>query len=447
MSTTTTTSIEKPIIIIGAGIAGLSLAQGLLAAGIPFRVFERDLSPDYRSQGYRLRINHFGATALKKLLNNDMWKLFEETCADTRLGMKLVNAADGVTLSSRDGDPANKIIPAGETPLGPYTADRQTLRRFLLLGLDNKSSVCSTSSSSSSSSSLSTNTNEMNHHHHQSVGYVEFNKKLDHYEINSDSGIVTAYFTDGTIVEGSFIVGADGVRSVVRKQQYPTLEIVDTTGRCVFGKTLITDKLLSTFPADALQGISAVKAEGGPTLFLESVRWSKDIQDVSGGRIPKVDDYVYWVLCAVKSVFGVSDEEFSRMSSQQAVDLTLKLTESWDEGVRSLFKLQSPENTSALSLVSTSPSMKEWEPSSHVTFLGDAIHPMPPAGGSGANCALRDAANLFDVITQGITKERVQDYESKMRVYGGEAIVGSFNGGKMLFNLPPYPTTTTPNTN
>ena len=44
------------VVIIGAGLGGLCLAQGLRTAGIPVQVYERDARPGSRWEGYRDRM-------------------------------------------------------------------------------------------------------------------------------------------------------------------------------------------------------------------------------------------------------------------------------------------------------------------------------------------------------------------------------------------------------
>src|SRR5258706_14073159 len=50
--------------IIGGGIGGLALAQGLKKAGIGVALYERDRTPTDRLQGYRVHISPKGSVAL-----------------------------------------------------------------------------------------------------------------------------------------------------------------------------------------------------------------------------------------------------------------------------------------------------------------------------------------------------------------------------------------------
>ncbi|KAJ7808889.1 hypothetical protein B0H14DRAFT_3760875 [Mycena olivaceomarginata] len=67
------------VLIIGAGVGGLCLAQGLARRGIPFRVFERDASLSSKSQGYRFRLENLGIEALERTLPAPVWELLERT--------------------------------------------------------------------------------------------------------------------------------------------------------------------------------------------------------------------------------------------------------------------------------------------------------------------------------------------------------------------------------
>ena len=52
-----TTSGTTHVLIIGAGIGGLFLAQFLRKQGISFSIFERDESPDARFPGWAIGLN------------------------------------------------------------------------------------------------------------------------------------------------------------------------------------------------------------------------------------------------------------------------------------------------------------------------------------------------------------------------------------------------------
>jgi len=66
--------------IIGAGLGGLCLAQGLKRAGISFDIYEKDALSHSRKQGYRIRINEAGQTALSRCLPQDLYALFLQSC-------------------------------------------------------------------------------------------------------------------------------------------------------------------------------------------------------------------------------------------------------------------------------------------------------------------------------------------------------------------------------
>jgi 2-polyprenyl-6-methoxyphenol hydroxylase-like FAD-dependent oxidoreductase len=53
------------ILIAGAGIGGLALAQSLRHGGLAVAVYERDPTPKTRNQGYRIHIDPNGNAALR----------------------------------------------------------------------------------------------------------------------------------------------------------------------------------------------------------------------------------------------------------------------------------------------------------------------------------------------------------------------------------------------
>ena len=69
---------DQPILIIGAGISGLVLAQYLLNHDIAFKIFDRDSAIDARSGGWGLTL-HWSLPALRELLPEHLVDRFPET--------------------------------------------------------------------------------------------------------------------------------------------------------------------------------------------------------------------------------------------------------------------------------------------------------------------------------------------------------------------------------
>ena len=67
--------------VVGGGIGGLALAQGLKKARISVALYERDRTPTDRLQGYRVHISPKGSVALHQCLPSDLFDVFAATCS------------------------------------------------------------------------------------------------------------------------------------------------------------------------------------------------------------------------------------------------------------------------------------------------------------------------------------------------------------------------------
>src|SRR3954464_8562917 len=92
-------SSAKPVLISGAGLGGLLLAQSLRSHSIPFKLYERDADGSSRSQGYRLRISVDGLTALEQVLDPAHYARLRAGCTD--LGAGNIEAIDALTMVAK----------------------------------------------------------------------------------------------------------------------------------------------------------------------------------------------------------------------------------------------------------------------------------------------------------------------------------------------------------
>lgn len=391
-----------PIIIIGAGLGGLALAQGLHKSSIPVKIYERGLSQDLRSQGYRLRIHGDGLDALRSVLTDEIWNLFKDTCADTVLGsLPSINALTcEVTPATFNGNnPQGKILQSTQKP---YTVDRAVLRQVLLTGLEE----C-----------------------------IIYGKNYTHYSL-TDSGI-TARFADGTSETGSLLIGADGVRSAVRRQHLPHLRVLDTGSRPIYGKTPLTPSLETHILPKAMECLSLIKdPQTGSVTLMEPIRFLPKERRRDKRDLPS--DYVYWVMISSNSTAATHDNHCDRIGQGTAAEQSKALTAHWHASLRPLIEDQDPGQTGLFRLLSSDPDslMQSWEPNARVTVVGDAAHAMMPSTASGAVTALRDAKILSELIRElGTSKQTIGQYEAEMRKYASEAVTISAKIGETSFGL------------
>lgn len=361
----TTENIQK-VLIIGGGLAGLTLANALKNYGIPFAVYERDETPEHRKQGYSLAL-HMCMDYLKKCLPPKRFENFgQETCVnyETNEGGTLFRAFDGKT-----GQESATI--RGE-PYKAYRVSRDRFRKWLLKDIQE---------------------------------YVHWNKKMSHYE--ESDGQVIVHFTDKTQDSGDLLVAADGALSRVTCQLYGGQEEFDKLTQIsrVRGYAItqwISEEKWNTLSVTNNQTASIVGSVSSEDRFIaeKTIRMFYTLNKIDRSR----PEAPYEVISLVSAYDTDGVLPCPDGSNNQEV---LQMVQSWCTsaffGSYPHQKLinEAPDGTVVMSLI-----IRERIPqaellaasSGHVVLIGDSAHPMTMFRGEGANHAIVDAANLAEEI-------------------------------------------------
>src|SRR6266567_7669013 len=83
------------VLVIGGGLGGLCLAQGLRKAGVDVAVYERDAGLVVRKQGHRVHIDSRGELALRECLPSSLYDLFLATRGQPSRGVTVFSIVDG----------------------------------------------------------------------------------------------------------------------------------------------------------------------------------------------------------------------------------------------------------------------------------------------------------------------------------------------------------------
>lgn len=119
------------VLIIGAGITGLTLAQALRKNDIPFTIFERDSGPLHRGKGWGLTI-HWALDAFLSLLPQNVIDRIPEAYVDPDAAAKGENG-NFLFFDLKTGETRWKVPPARR-----LRVSRERLRRLLMDGIDVK---------------------------------------------------------------------------------------------------------------------------------------------------------------------------------------------------------------------------------------------------------------------------------------------------------------------
>jgi 2-polyprenyl-6-methoxyphenol hydroxylase-like FAD-dependent oxidoreductase len=353
--------------VVGAGLGGLCLAQGLRGAGIEAEVHERDPAITARFQGYRLVLNPAGFEALRGCLPPRWHPLLDAIVGDA-YGERLIL------------DPhLNRIGELGPGKTG-IVVDRHVLRHLLLTGLT-----------------------------------VHTGAALTGYDV-LDDGRVRARFAHGAPATADLLVGADGVSSAVRAVLSPQTVPADTGVRFVIGRTPLTERF-----AGLSRAFGSKIAGDGVSLLLGAMRFRTPPKEAAERLAPEVTlpdirDYVRWAMILPPG---------GSPGARDPREAALSMMEDWHPDLRALIEQGDPDNSALLSIRVVQP-RERWSPGP-VTLLGDAVHATSPTGGNGANTALRDADLLRRCLIDAAEGRQdllgaVGGYERQMFEYGAEAV-------------------------
>lgn len=344
--------MQNKILIIGAGLGGLALAQGLVKSGFAVTVFERDEDPVSRSQGYRISIRILGMNALSALLT---------PAKVGRLSLaRVADVGDGFTCANEKMEPFF-TVPQGQDAAVQFL--RSELRSLLQEGIN-----------------------------------IEWNKRLVMFKDNGDQ--VIARFKDGSYATGDLLVGCDGGASTLRE----LLPVVYENGLGSIPKVMDSNRVIlggqidRTPEWDMLLPLNKM----GLVRFLG---YSHDMGVCFSERADR-SPTVFWAF---------SEEIQDRNAPWYQFDQGLKCRTHILDHCKQLMKNE-PWHENLKKLVYDTPAeaiMPPWfirttqfpdshrfpmAPTGRVTLVGDSAHSMPTERGLGANHVLEDARLLSNLL-------------------------------------------------
>jgi salicylate hydroxylase len=328
------------IAIVGGGIGGLTAALALRARGIDASVFEQ--AEVVREIGAGVSIHPNAARLLKRIGLDDQLR-------------KIGSPINGITLRSSQGDaittPAGPATPAFSREGGQgYNVHRADFLNLLFAPLPN--------------------------------GTVKLGHRC--VQLKEDGDGVQLSFANGASAEADIVIGADGIRSVVRREI--GLESRPSSEGIMAYRGLI--------PAGRLAWASDLK---DPALWLGSGR-SFLLYPVASGRLINMVAFV--------PTDTESEESWSAPGDLEALAAEYA---GWDKPVQDT--INSLDETFRWGIYDRAP-LSHWS-TGRITLMGDAAHPMVPHVGQGAGQSIEDAITLA-VLLEGCS---AVDVPGRLKLY------------------------------
>ncbi|KAF8855207.1 FAD/NAD(P)-binding domain-containing protein [Acephala macrosclerotiorum] len=365
------------VLIIGAGIVGLTIAQGCRENGIPFEIFERDEGGS-KSQGWALTF-HWCLTSLERTIGAKLAALLPTAVVDPSLKE---DEGNFMFLNCATGEPRYKIPPSKRR----LRVHRQKLREVMSTGLN-----------------------------------IQEGKSLRSIE-NLPVGGVKAHFIDGTSAAGSMIIGADGNNSVVRKHLLPEAHKLNSLPVNLVGvvRHFTPEQAAPVRAIDPLL-FQGLHPETGNYLWYSI----QEFFDEPDGRTS------FDALVIISWLIKDEAKDAIPKTHAERIALMKRRAEGYAEPLRSIV-MGIPDDlsfTTPLRLADFP--CVEWDNrDGQVTLAGDSCHAMTMYRGEGANHGILDAALLVDQLKKvqegsASLKAAIDNYEAEMRPRTHAAVLKS----------------------
>lgn len=204
-----------------------------------------------------------------------------------------------------------------------------------------------------------------------------FDKRLIKIEDRGDQPII-AYFADGTTAEGDFLIGADGVHSITRRQVVPDGPKPFNTGLIGFGGFV---------PQTVLDGRAIgrhVETTFGQSGYFGYGYCSPD---------PK-DGMMWW---STQPAHGMDAAMFRALDPQSMKQHLRSFHRGWHEPIPAI--IEAAENIVVTDTLDVA-TLPTWSRKRSL-LIGDAAHATSPHAGQGASLALEDAMRLARLMQEG----------------------------------------------
>ncbi|TAQ87831.1 hypothetical protein B7494_g3836 [Chlorociboria aeruginascens] len=371
------TSSPLRVLIVGAGSAGLLIAQNLQQVGISYTVFEQDASLEHRPRDWNFGI-YWAQSRLNECLTDDLKSLLDtvETVpnyqASTETIMPIYNGLTGELLKS---------IPA------PLSLRLRRKKWLMLISKDINIKV-------------------------------KWNKKLK--EIETTENIVTITFEDGTQETGNLLIGAEGAHSPTRAYLLGSEEAALLMSPIVGNSTLTTLSKAAALTIQKIHPRNMIAFHPNGTFLWISIHDSTS---------DNPEEWTWMILQSWRSDEPVGLESVGKGSA--VLEDMRERGEAFGSPFKEVFA-SIPNGTVVWHGRLTYWPTKPWDNHNGlVTLAGDSAHPMTFHRGQGLNNAITDAADLLQRLREmkaQTPKElaaAVKKYETELWPRGHEAVVSS----------------------